>query len=226
MSGKVYILANPQANRVKVGMTVNKVEDRLEAVNGMWHIRRGTCQVCGAHRYTVKRKIAKHVQSGIQCLGGNELPFEVDTAVARKHRDTLKQKYDLATGTVRGSIKKQINNLDKKIQLFTDYCPPKGTFQISAIFHTNACESVEKEAHKQLDDYLDRASNFGEVFSCSVEKAVEAVEQATIKLKVSDKVKKESFSSETSKDYGECVICGGYVNQFGNCPSCIKHFLS
>ena len=47
MRGSVYILENPEAQRVKMGMTTNAVELRLREVNDMWLGRRGTCQICG-----------------------------------------------------------------------------------------------------------------------------------------------------------------------------------
>jgi hypothetical protein len=35
--GAVYILENGEAQRVKVGMTINDIEGRLEDINYMWN---------------------------------------------------------------------------------------------------------------------------------------------------------------------------------------------
>lgn len=47
MYGAVYILENAKAQRVKVGMTINHVADRLSDANDKWMERKGTCQICG-----------------------------------------------------------------------------------------------------------------------------------------------------------------------------------
>jgi len=45
--GAVYIFENPNAQRVKIGMTINRVNDRLRDVNDKWLSMKITCQICG-----------------------------------------------------------------------------------------------------------------------------------------------------------------------------------
>jgi hypothetical protein len=50
MHGVVYILENIEAQRVKVGMTINDVALRLRDANDMWLEHKITCQICGGRR--------------------------------------------------------------------------------------------------------------------------------------------------------------------------------
>jgi len=43
-------------------------------------------------------------------------------------------------------------------------------------YDTKNYEEVEKLSHKYLEDYLDKGAHVGEVFKCSVEKAIGVVE--------------------------------------------------
>jgi hypothetical protein len=46
LHGAVYIFENTNTQRVKVGMTINNVADRLRDVNDKWLGRKVTCQIC------------------------------------------------------------------------------------------------------------------------------------------------------------------------------------
>ena len=50
MRGAVYILENIEAQRVKVGMTINAVALRLRDANDMWLEHKVTRQICGGRR--------------------------------------------------------------------------------------------------------------------------------------------------------------------------------
>ena len=52
MGGTVYILENPEAGRVKVGMTTNSPELRLKAYNDIWWGKTVTCQICGGRVFS------------------------------------------------------------------------------------------------------------------------------------------------------------------------------
>jgi hypothetical protein len=92
MYGAVYVFENPEAKRVKVGMTINRVADRLQSVNDVWLGRSVTCQVCGTRRLAggrdrVRRRVRISMpqhpsQHGRPCPGSNALPLEQDVSLA------------------------------------------------------------------------------------------------------------------------------------------------
>ena len=104
LRGAVYILENPKAQRVKIGMTINNVADRLRSVNDMWLEFKATCQICGG-RCLVNDKglIPKHVISGRDCTGGNTLPLEKDVSLAEEYLETLKKNHGELSGNEKGS---------------------------------------------------------------------------------------------------------------------------
>ena len=89
LPGAVYIFANSKAQRVKVGMTINNVVDRLSAVNDMWLERRVTCQICGGRLVNVGGHVPEHRGGGKGCPGGNGLPLEKDIALAESHLENM-----------------------------------------------------------------------------------------------------------------------------------------
>jgi hypothetical protein len=70
LCGAVYIFENSKAQRVKVGMTINFVADRLSVINDMWLERKVTCQICGGRLFNIGGHVPQHVVSGIGCPGG------------------------------------------------------------------------------------------------------------------------------------------------------------
>ncbi len=104
MYGAVYIFENPEAKRVKVGMTINHVADRLQSVNEMWLERRVTCQACGGRRFANDRGLVPQhpsSQHGRPCPGSNALPLEKDLSLAEAHLENLKNRHSELSGSER-----------------------------------------------------------------------------------------------------------------------------
>ena len=57
-------------------------------------------------------------------------------------------------------------------------------------YDTKNYEEVEKLSHKYLEVYLDKDAHIGEVFKCSVEKAIDVVEGVLKELDLFDKAVK------------------------------------
>ncbi|MEE9411821.1 MAG: hypothetical protein V3V22_02090 [Methylococcales bacterium] len=226
MRGFVYILENSKANRVKVGMTINNVNDRLGDVNDMWLERKVTCQICGSHVVNSNGRVPRHVVSGQNCQGGNVLPLEKDTSLAESHLESMKIRHNELSGSEKGSITKMIKTIEKRIELFQNREYPVGLWQLSTTFYTDCAEKVELLSHEILGDNLDTTVSFGEVFSCSVQQATEAVENALNQLGLLQTSKKEIKIKEhvTSKKNGTCVICDNYLTTAGACPECVERF--
>ena len=183
MRGTVYILENPAAERVKVGMTINAVELRLRDANAMWLERKITCQICGARRlakitYPKPRVMPLHSTSGSICPGGNAQPLEHDTSLAWKHLENLRIRAEMLKGSEKASITRQINKLDERLTLRSQHKRAVGKWSIATVYNTDCAEQVELLSHEYLAAYLDRNAPFGEVFSCSTSQAREAVEKA------------------------------------------------
>ena len=53
-------------------------------------------------------------------------------------------------------------------------------------YDTKNYEEVEKLSHKYLENYLDKDAHIGEVFRCSVEKAIDVVESVLKELNLFD----------------------------------------
>ena len=90
LHGAVYIFENSKVQRVKFGMTIINVADRLNDVNDMWLERKVTCQICGGRLVNIKGYVPLHVVIGIGCPGGIKLPLEEDVSLAESHLENLK----------------------------------------------------------------------------------------------------------------------------------------
>ena len=212
----VYILENPKAQRVKVGMTINDVTDRLGSVNDMWLERKVTCQICGGRRLVNKRGlIPKHVISGKDCPGGDELPLEKDVTLAESHLDNMKNSLSKFSGSEKGSITRIVRNLEKRIGLYQNHDQVVGMWQISTVFYTECAEQVELLSHEILADRFDRQALFGEVFCCSVSEAAEAIETVLSQL---------GLLHSSRKEIKKCVTCGNNLTETGACPDCMRRF--
>lgn len=187
MHGAVYILENLEAQRVKVGMTINDVALRLRDANDIWLEHKITCQICGTRRLAKLSGFApglvpKHVVSGINCSGGNALPLEGDISLATAHLETLKMRVGNASGSEKGSLMRQINTLESRIRLRRQHNRAIGTWNLGTVYYTECAEQVELLSHDYLADHLDKVAPLGEVFSCSISQARDAVERALNKL--------------------------------------------
>jgi hypothetical protein len=145
--GAVYVLENPEAQRVKVGMTAigtNDVLDRLRDVNDMWLERKVTCQICAGRLVNVGGRVPHHVKSGERCPGGDALPLERTVALAELHRDTMKHRLSELSGIEKASAIRIINTLGKRIEKFRHRSRPVGEWQFSVAFFT-------REASRRLN---------------------------------------------------------------------------
>lgn len=179
--GEVYIFENPEAKRVKVGMTgigVNTTLDRLNDVNDMWRLRKVTCQVCGGRLINIGGLVPRHPKIGKGCPGGNSLPLEKDVMLAQSHRESLLSRLGQLSGIEKNSATRMVNTLEERIERFRNYSPPIGEWQMAVVFFTKGIAEVEKHSHMILAEQIDKQAPFGEVFCCSVLEATEAVEKA------------------------------------------------
>lgn len=189
LSGAVYILENPIAQRVKVGMTINDVALRLRDANDMWLEYKVTCQICGARRLAkigglTPRLVPRHAVSGKDCPGGNMLPLEGDVSLAESHLENLKRRLNEVSGSEKGSVMRRINTLEKRIGLRQQHSRAVGVWLIGTVYYTECAEQVELLSHRFLEERLDTVAPFGEVFCCSVFEAREAVERALTQLRL------------------------------------------
>src|SRR6266699_2759379 len=115
LHGAVYIFENAKAQRVKVGMTINNVVDRLAHVNDMWLGRKVTCQVCGGRLVNIGGHVPQHGGSGRGCPGGNALPLERDMALAESHLQNMTNLLSELSGSEKGSVTRRIRTLAKRI---------------------------------------------------------------------------------------------------------------
>lgn len=196
MRGVVYILENVEAQRVKVGMTINDVALRLKDANDMWAEQKAMCQICGARRLIKwngrsTRVFPKHVMSGIQCPGGNALPLETDSSLASSHLENLRDRVGEATGSEKASIVRRINTLEERIRQRSQRIPGVGRWRVGTIYHTERAEQVELLSHALLADSLDRTAPFGEVFGCSIEQARSAIEAVLSQLELLSLARRE-----------------------------------
>ncbi|HYS69235.1 MAG TPA: hypothetical protein VEM14_03285 [Gemmatimonadaceae bacterium] len=189
LHGAVYIFENAKAQRVKVGMTINTVVDRLGHVNDMWLGRKVTCQVCGGRLVNIGGHVPGH-GGWKSCPGGDELPLEKDMALAESHLDNMKRLHGELSGKEKGSLTKKIKTLAKRIGLYRRY-QRTGVWQLNTTFYTECAEQVELLSHEILAERLDKEAPFGEVFCCSVSEATEAVETALSQLGLLDSARKE-----------------------------------
>ncbi len=185
LHGAVYILENSEAQRVKIGMTINEVVDRLSAVNDMWLERRVTCQICGGRLVSVGGHVPEHGGGRKGCPGGNGLPLEKDIALAESYLENMKSLLHELSGSEKGSVTRRIKTLAKRIALYR-HTERTGMWRLSTVFYTLCAEQVELLSHEILAERLDRGAPFGEVFCCSVSEATEAVETALSHLGLLD----------------------------------------
>ncbi len=184
MYGAVYILENTEAQRVKIGMTINHVSDRLNDVNDKWLERKGTCQICGVRLILANGIFPKHVLSGNRCLGGNQLPLEADVGLSEARLQDLRIQLQSASGSERGSITRKIKTLERRIEQYRNHSRPVGSWRVNVVYYTESAEKVELLSHELLASYLDTSAPFGEVFTCSVSEAIEAVEVVLRRLEL------------------------------------------
>lgn len=189
MDGVVYILENLDAQRVKVGMTINAVELRLRDANDMWQEHKITCQICGGRRlvraaWSGPKRMPRHVVSGIRCPGEGAAPLEADTSLAAAHLQNLRLQLQNASGTQKGSLVRQINTLESRIRMRSEHVRGVGAWRVAVVFETPSAERVERLAHDLLGEHLDQSAPFGEVFRCSTATARTAVENALAQLGV------------------------------------------
>ena len=216
--GAVYILENTKAQRVKVGMTINNPDARLMDVNDKWLGLKATCQICAARRIVMgDKKFPKH---GHFCKGGNALPLEKDATLAKSHLAQMKRLRSAGNT----SVTIQINSLEKKIQLYRHYQQPLARWQLNTTFYTENAEGVELRSHEVLADYLDKLAPIGEVFSCSVAEATEAIESVLSEFGLLEAARKEVRNDNTSKEYGNCSMCGENLTERGACLECSRAF--
>ncbi len=193
LRGAVYIFENSKAQRVKVGMTINCVVDRLRDINDMWLEQKVTCQICGGRRLINSRGLVpQHVVSGRGCPGGNALPLEKDVELAESYLDNMKNHLGKLSDSEKGSATRIVNNLEKRIERYRNYNRPVGEWQFRIAFYTECAEQVELLSHKILEDHLDKLAPFGEVFCCSVPVATEAVETVLSQFGLLHSARKET----------------------------------
>lgn len=179
LPGTVYILENAEAQRVKVGTTINQVDGRLIDVNRMWGGRKVTCQICGGRLLSHRGLVPHHPKNTPrrwQCPGGNAPPIERDVTLAEAHLAAVKDDIAKLSGSEKGSATRIANNLENRISKYRDYARPAGRWKVRVTFYTNRAEKVELLTHEVLDKHLDNHAPFGEVFCCSALEAAEAVE--------------------------------------------------
>ena len=187
MHGAVYILENIEAQRVKIGMTINDVALRVRDANDMWLEHKITCQICGGRRLSklnglAPRLVPKHVVSGFSCPGGDALPLEGDISLAQAHLENLRFQVGEASASEKGSMTRQIHTLERRIRLRRRHSRGVGTWTIGTVYYTECAEKVELLSHEFIGEHLDTTAPFGEVFSCSMLKARDAVERALTQL--------------------------------------------
>lgn len=193
LRGAVYIFENSKAQRVKVGMTINNVVDRLRDVNNKWLEKKVTCQICGGRRLiTIKGLVPQHVVNGISCPGGNKLPLEKDVTIAESYLENMKNRLSDLSGSGKGLDTRIVNNLEKRIERYRHHNRPEEEWQFRVAFYTECAEQVELLSHKILEEHLDKLAPFGEVFCCSVSVATESVETALSQLGLLHSARKET----------------------------------
>lgn len=189
--GAIYVVENPVAQRVKVGMTINEVVGRLRDVNDLWQGRKGTCQVCGGRLNLVQDRIPQHLRSGWRCSGGSAAPLERDVLVAQKHLESMKEGFKELTGAAKGSATRKIKTLERRIAMPRHHECKSGAWEHRATFFTECAEEVELLSHTFLEAFLDETAPMGEVFRCSVSDAIKAIETALGQLGLAPVARRE-----------------------------------
>ncbi len=190
--GAVYIFENSKAQRVKVGMTINNVVDRLRDVNDIWLERKVTCQICGGRLVNIVGLVPQHVKDGRGCPGGNALPIEKDVALAESHLKNIQNRLSDLSGSEKGSATRIVNNLEKRIERYRHHNRLVGEWHFRVAFYTECAEQVELLSHEILQECLDELAPFGEIYCCSVSAATEAVETVLSQLGLLHSARKET----------------------------------
>lgn len=178
MNGKIYILENTEAQRVKVGCTTNNPVLRVEDMNDLWSGRRGICQVCGARRLVGPDNLMPKHGIGIDdCFGVGFLPIALDTEIAEAHLRDLEQEIRLSTGAAKGSATRQANKLRERIGMYKNKGKLVGIWKLVDSYDALEIEEIEKRVHELLSHHLDLSAPFGEIFRCSPDEAKEAIEE-------------------------------------------------
>lgn len=181
----LYILENKDAQRVKVGATLNHPDDRLLDVSRKWSGIRARCQICLNWRLVKPDgHMPVHVLSGNYCSGSNELPFEKDVSLAELKLINLQEQVEELHGSQKISAVRRIKNLRKVIDSYTNTPRQIGTWQLLASYSLEDAYQVEAIAHQLLSTYLDEDAPIGEVFACPSEVAIAAIEVAITKLRI------------------------------------------
>ena len=91
---------------------------------------------------------------------------------------TNRVKVGMTGGSVWDRVR-EINRTNPDIEYFNgDKNLQLAFWQYRCSFKTSEQYEVEQLAHKYLDKYLDKEAPIGEVFNCSVDKAINAVEDS------------------------------------------------
>ena len=183
LTGTVYILENSEAHRVKVGVTINDPSERLKDINRMWLGDKGRCQVCLSWRLLeIKSRMPRHVISGNQCAGSNQPPFQKNTELAEQELKSLRGQLKELQGSEKTSAIIRIDNLEKIIKAYRNTPSQVGIWQLQTSLLTRNAYQVELIAHEILSKHLDVAAPIGEVFKCSAQEAMLAIDNALNQL--------------------------------------------
>jgi len=179
LRGSVYVLVNPEAQRVKIGVTINKVEDRLRDVNDMWLGRKGSCQVCATRLVLFRNRVPPH---GRGCKGAYLPALETDSTLSAKRLAYMKSRLESLPGVERAAVRQKIRRLERVLASSPHSTRVVGSWSAAAAVETECAEAVERLAHSFVADRLDRTAPIGEVFACSVAEAVDAIHRARVEL--------------------------------------------
>lgn len=175
----VYILENKDAQRVKIGATTNDPIARLLDANRKWLGIKGRCQICLNWRLVKSDgRMPTHVLSMNHCSGSNALPLEAETSLAEQELIKLKEQQEVLAGSEKISAIRKFNNLRKVVEIYRTASRRAGEWRILTSYPLSNAYEVEAIAHEMLSSYLDSDAPIGEVFSCSIQEAISAVESA------------------------------------------------
>jgi hypothetical protein len=182
MHGTVYILENLEAGLVKVGMTINQAAERLRDANDLWLGRKGSCQICGVRLVVRRDRMPEHRRNGTRCRGSRELPLEKDSAVAEWFLRSMQDDIHSVTGARLSAHRIRRKRLERLIAMPRHADIAVGSWRLHSEVFTDAAEAVELRAHTYLVHALEESAPMGEVFRCSPEEALLAVERALAEL--------------------------------------------
>lgn len=194
-TGSVYVLENPTAERVKVGMTgigVNDVADRLRDVNDMWLDRRVTCQVCGRRIKKVEGLVPPHPTYGNHCPGSNALPLEESVQIATTQLANILSAVDSLKGNEKASATRRAKTLAQRVRRYSNRARVEGEWRFYVAYYTDGPWEVEALVHRKLSIHRDVGAPFGEVFSCSAAEAEVALKASMEELGVRPSAKRRA----------------------------------